>query len=355
MSKRKLNAENVLSQNVAAATVLGSAEKSWLARHRTLAIGSAAVVVALIVTGTIGGVAVANAASRTAVVASASESADALATAERLNAAVQSSTEASINEAFDAYLELPATLEAGKSVIPEEDLAALTKHLEALHEQLKKLAGDAVADDGSLHADTDIQLTDYTKDEIDRTVDKDAPTDELETLIDKYDAATKKVVADSTNKINTAVAITAQVDGILGQLEKIAAEHEELNKKVLEASPSAAQEAKDVLATATDALSKDGGAKEYIVALAGVKASHVEVETQKAIDAATKPVAPPKNPSPSQPLKLVESASTECVGFEGYQKAPYGETLTVPMINLKDYATYELHGYGWKVRWYCNP
>ena len=79
-------------------------------------------------------------------------------------------------------------------------------------------------------------------------------------------------------------------------------------------------------------------------------------------------MAPPKHPSttsgtgetgsgevPSQPLKLVESADTECIGFEGYQKAPYGETLTVPMINLKEYATYELHGYGWKVRWYCNP
>ena len=342
-----------------------AATKPWLARHRALIISGA--VVSVIVTGMIGGVALANEATRTAIVASAAESAEALTTAEKLNAAVQSSTEASINEALDTYLKLPATLEAGKSVIPEEDLAPLTKSLEALNEQLKKLAGDAVAEDGSLHAEADIQLTDYVKATIDGAVDKDASTDELKILIDKYDAATKKVVADSANKIKAAAVVKVQVDEVLKELEKIAAECEELNKKVLEASPSAAQDAKDTLAKATEALDKDGAASEYIVALAAVKASHVAVETHKAIDAAAKAAAaaaaatkPPTTSDkgaevPSQPLKLVESAGTACIGLEGYQKAPYGETLTVPMINLKEYFTYELHGYGWKVRWYCNP
>ncbi len=368
MSTHTTKAEQELAIREAAATATATAKKSWPASHRALMISSAALVVAVVVTSTIGGVAVANEATRTAIAASAAESAEALTTAEKLNAAVQSSTEASINEALDAYLELPATLEAGKSVIPEKNLAPLTKSLEALHEELKKLAGDAVAEDGSLHAEADIQLTDYAKDTIERAIDKDASTDELKTLIDKYDAATKKVVVDSTKKIKAAAAVKVHVDKVLKQLEKIAAECEEWNKKVLEASPSAAQEAKDTLAKATEDLKKDGAASEYIVALAAVKASHVAAETQKAIDAAAKPVVPAKKPTTtsdkgetgsgevtSQPLKLVTAADAECIGFEGYQKAPYGETLTVPMINLKEYATYELHGYGWKVRWYCNP
>lgn len=320
-----------------------------------------------------------------------------------LEAAVQAAVQsaAALNEAVKdgLFYSTAATeiLSVGKDFISEKNATAITEQNSKLIDVLKPFFEDQLTEDENIapdavfEADTvDVKIPDVNPSDSDK---------ELAAQSKKLDEAiAEQTKVESTNN-GSLKKVDTESAKLLALLSETVADVDKTTEDALKAYPSASAESKAALTAATELVNAIKSKVEnrrgiqtvqvYFKALQRLKKSHVDVETQKAIDAAnaagaatyTDPATGQTKPNPNYggggsggsggsgggsggsgggsgsnwaPLKLVVSGST-CVGAGGSQEVTYGSTLMPPGNGLLDYSTYEIPGYGWGVTWRCDP